>query len=410
MAYAILVTRPKDKCKKSKMRSLKVKDAHINRDENFKDIATHADPSLKHLNQHLIGNGDIYNAVKTAIDPIKYRSNQVGINEPVVSYDLLLTASPEYFYKTNSENKCTYIKRDDYDQRLTDWTEKAKAYLEKNHYCVGATLHLDETTPHIHATAIPFEKINGVYDTTKTNAKKVMYYKKFQNDYFKEVGLPLGLERGIENSKAEHQEVKTFYKDIAKRKAKYDLDIQEPTAKVERRIGRIETSATVETKSFFSNGTKIIARPNETIKGEALSISKYTIQEMAMGYATKTANLESQLRKSNVTISKNKTQIQHLQAQEKELVALKIKQQKTVANHQALKAINALHFGFIQHEMNNLASVAEMEKYKNRFAEFANAEKARIADQQKPMPAPKAIETNSKAVQQARERARGISF
>lgn len=73
---------------------------------------------------------------------------------------------------------------------------------------VKACVHLDESTPHIAAFAVPFDA-NG-----RLNAKAHLDGREKLSglqDEFAEVMEPLGLERGVKGSVAEHQKIQTYY-------------------------------------------------------------------------------------------------------------------------------------------------------------------------------------------------------
>lgn len=70
-------------------------------------------------------------------------------------------------------------------------------------------LHLDETTPHIHATICPM--YNG-----RLNSKKFIDgpqgLRRLQTEYAEKVSRKWGLERGVKGSKAKHQTLTEFYR------------------------------------------------------------------------------------------------------------------------------------------------------------------------------------------------------
>lgn len=108
-----------------------------------------------------------------------------------LSFNIVLSATPDYFYSPGED-----IKKTD-QEKLNKWVEASMKYLQKAHgkNLVNATLHMDEKTPHIHATVIPFCEKNGM---TNINAKE--YFKpetlnKAHDDYHEYMN-PLGILRG----------------------------------------------------------------------------------------------------------------------------------------------------------------------------------------------------------------------
>ncbi|PXV57131.1 plasmid recombination enzyme, partial [Dysgonomonas alginatilytica] len=114
-----------------------------------------------------------------------------------------------------------------------DWLKQT--YGEKN--LVSAVLHMDEKTPHIHATVVPIvtgerRKVKDI-KTQEINPDKKKYKKKskdasrlcaddvmarnklkeYQNSYA-EWMKPYGLDRGIDGSKAKHTETYEYYREL----------------------------------------------------------------------------------------------------------------------------------------------------------------------------------------------------
>lgn len=80
-------------------------------------------------------------------------------------------------------------------------------------------VHLDETTPHIQATICPMYngRLNqkGFFDGPEG-------LKQLRSDHAEKIGSKYGLQRGVEGSKAEHQAIRDFYREMKR----YDLKNQ----------------------------------------------------------------------------------------------------------------------------------------------------------------------------------------
>jgi len=135
---------------------------------------------------------------------IMARLPQKRRSDAVLAVDLFCGASPEYFRPDNPGAA------GEYDQeRMEAWRDRTMQWLGdtfgKN--LVSAHLHLDESTPHIQALVVPLDE-RGVL-----NAKKLfgpVALRTHQSTYA-EALAPLGLQRGVEGSKAKHQDVRRFY-------------------------------------------------------------------------------------------------------------------------------------------------------------------------------------------------------
>ena len=123
----------------------------------------------------------------------------------VLCVEMLLTASPEYF-RPDDPAKAGYYE----PEKLADFQQSVHGWLndEYGDRIVRAELHLDESTPHIHAYLVPLDergKLNcrGIFGGRQKLSQ-------FQ-DSFANAMSPLGLERGIRGSKAKHTKIQHYY-------------------------------------------------------------------------------------------------------------------------------------------------------------------------------------------------------
>lgn len=130
--------------------------------------------------------------------------------DAVLCVEVMLTASPEFF-RPDDHGKAGKWNAD----QLEQWKQENLKWLKETFgdCIVRAELHLDESTPHIHAYLVPLD------DLGKLNCKKLFGDRKklsdFQDSYAKAMA-PLGLERGIKGSRATHTQVKDYYAAVAK--------------------------------------------------------------------------------------------------------------------------------------------------------------------------------------------------
>ena len=128
----------------------------------------------------------------------------------VLCVEMLLTASPEYF-RPDDPSQAGYYQ----PQRLEDWKQAVHQWLD-NEYgddIVRAELHLDESTPHIHAYLVPLDERGKLNCRGLFGGREKL--SKFQDSYAKAMS-PLGLERGIKGSRAKHTAVKQYYAAVNK--------------------------------------------------------------------------------------------------------------------------------------------------------------------------------------------------
>ena len=162
---------------------------------NYRDRPTpNANPQQTHNNEHSLSSADL---VMTAI---KNKLPEKRRKDAVLCVEYLITASPDWIGWNKSD-----------EQKYFD---DAKRWLEDRHgkdNVIATTIHRDESTPHMIAYVVPL--VDG-----KLNAKKFLggreKLSKMQTDFADNVGKSVGLVRGLEGSKAEHQTIKQYYSNI----------------------------------------------------------------------------------------------------------------------------------------------------------------------------------------------------
>ena len=162
---------------------------------NYRDRPTpNANPQQTHNNEHSLSSADL---VMTAI---KNKLPEKRRKDAVLCVEYLITASPDWVSWHKSD-----------EQKYFD---DAKRWLEDRHgkdNVIATTIHRDESTPHMIAYVVPL--VDG-----KLNAKKFLggreKLSKMQTDFADNVGKSVGLVRGLEGSKAEHQTIKQYYSNI----------------------------------------------------------------------------------------------------------------------------------------------------------------------------------------------------
>jgi hypothetical protein len=123
-------------------------------------------------------------------------------DDQVRAMEVVLTASPDWF-KRGQDGQAE-------DMRESKWVADNLHFLkekfgEKN--VVSFTLHQDEKTPHVHAVVIPITDKNRLSADTLFNPKTLV---KLQTEYAAAMAEH-GLERGIEGSRRQHQDMKQVY-------------------------------------------------------------------------------------------------------------------------------------------------------------------------------------------------------
>lgn len=190
MAYGIA------RIAKLKAGNINSSELHVNRERNTPNANEQV------TNIRLIGEGDLRRLDDVVRDKI---SDQTIRKNAVLCVEMLLTASPEYF-RPQEPSRAGYYEA----QKLKAWQQAVTKWLDEEYgdRLVRAELHLDESTPHIHAYLVPLDergKLNcrGIFGGRQKLSQ-------FQDSYAAAMS-PLGLERGIKGSRAKHTKLKQYY-------------------------------------------------------------------------------------------------------------------------------------------------------------------------------------------------------
>ena len=196
MAYAIA------RLKKLKRSNIAGSASHANRERE----TPNADPSFENI--RFIGSNEreerLEDLVLAKIG--EHEQKRKIRTDGVYCVELLLSASASYF-RPDCPRLAGYYEQ----EKLDNWLEATHQWLvdEYGERIVRAELHLDEATPHIHAYFVPLDergqlRCNHFFD----GREKI---RSFQDSYYDTMRL-IGLERGIKGSRAQHQDIKDFYR------------------------------------------------------------------------------------------------------------------------------------------------------------------------------------------------------
>ena len=266
--------------------------AHIERTIKPKN----ADESRTHLNRELIKFPD---GVENRTQAIQYRLDTAGLtrkigNNQVRVIRILLTGTHEDMERITNEG------------RLDEWCNDNLKYLADTfgkENIVSAVLHMDEQTPHIHATLVPIvkeerkrrkkeEQVKKRYRKKPTNTVRLCAddimtrakLKSYQDTYAQSMS-GYGLQRGIDGSEARHITTRQYYRDLVQQTEQLQTDIgqlqdrketaQEELKRAKKEVqteklkGAATTAATNIAESvgslFGSNKVKTLERENRNL-------------------------------------------------------------------------------------------------------------------------------------------------
>ena len=160
-------------------------------------FTANADQSRSHQNEHDVSeSADAMQMIKNRL-PEKLRKNGV------LCIEHLITASPDWIGWNDKNAEAEFF------EQSRKWL--ADRYGSEN--VITTSIHRDETTPHLVAYVVPRDESGRLNARRWLGGRKLM--SEMQTDFANQV-RHLGLERGLEGSKAEHTTIKDFYAEVQK--------------------------------------------------------------------------------------------------------------------------------------------------------------------------------------------------
>ena len=276
--------------------------AHIERTVHPKN----ADRTRTHLNRELV---QFPEGVRNRTQAIAHRIETAGIRRKVSANQvkairILLTRSNKDMKQMEAEG------------RIEDWCNDSlkwirETYGEQN--LVSAVLHMDEKTPHIHATVIPIvtgerrkagqEEQNGKKKYRKKNPQDVRlcaddvmarHRLKHYQDTYAQAMNKYGLQRGVDGSLAKHISTMQYYKQLVEQQDSLQENIEnllgleeEAMKKLKQVKGEINvqkmkgaavnaTTAIADGVSSLFGGSKVkrLEEENENLKRNIVNLQK----------------------------------------------------------------------------------------------------------------------------------------
>lgn len=276
--------------------------AHIERTVHPKN----ADRTRTYLNRELV---QFPEGVRNRTQAIAHRIETAGIRRKVSANQvkairILLTGSNKDMKQMEAEG------------RIEDWCNDSlkwirETYGEQN--LVSAVLHMDEKTPHIHATVIPIvtgerrkagqEEQNGKKKYRKKNPQDVRlcaddvmarHRLKHYQDTYAQAMNKYGLQRGVDGSLAKHISTMQYYKQLVEQQDSLQENIEnllgleeEAMKKLKQVKGEINvqkmkgaavnaTTAIADGVSSLFGGSKVkrLEEENENLKRNIVNLQK----------------------------------------------------------------------------------------------------------------------------------------
>lgn len=339
MGYAVLHLE-KAKGADSKM------SAHIERTSHPKN----ADETRTHLNRELV---QFPEGVNNRTEAIAKRIESADIKRKIA--DNQVRAIRVLLTGTNED-----MKRMEADGTLGNWCDDNLKWLRETfgkENVVSAVLHMDEQTPHLHATVIPIvtgerrkakqEQQNGKKKYRKKNSQAarlcvddVMTQKKLKHfqDTYAETMNKYGLQRGVDGSEARHISTNQYYRDLLNQTEDIQEDITlllKQREETERELSKIKSKA--KTEKLKNTATETMTAITSGV-GSLFGSGKLKELERA------NEELHQKISLRNGEIENMKVKIQHMQEQHsKQIHNLKgLHNQELEAKDREISRLNTL--------------------------------------------------------------------
>ena len=187
---------------------------HIER----KTMPKNADPTRTHLNRELVQFPD---GVADRTEAISHRIRTADIRRKITpdqvrAIRIVLSGTHEDMVRVQDEG------------RLGEWCDDNLQWLHRTfgrENTVSAVLHMDEHTPHIHATVVPIvtgEAVRLCADDLLTRERLVAYH-----DSYAAAMAKYGLQRGIRGSEARHTTTAQYYRDLKWQTGELEANVQQ---------------------------------------------------------------------------------------------------------------------------------------------------------------------------------------
>ena len=268
---------------------------HIER----KTMPKNAAPTRTHLNRELV---EFPDGVADRTGAISHRIRTAGIRRKITpdqvrAIRIVLSGTHEDMVKVQDEG------------RLAEWCDDNLQWLHRTfgrENTVSAVLHMDEHTPHIHATVVPIvtgerrkakrkqvegkrtyrKKANAVRlcaDDLLTRERLIAYH-----DSYAEAMAKYGLQRGVRGSEARHITTAQYYRDLKRQTGELEANVRQlqteqqqaerqleevrkevKSEKLEAAKTEVKTALVAKVGSLLGSGRlKELEADNRTLQGE----------------------------------------------------------------------------------------------------------------------------------------------
>ena len=282
---------------------------HIER----KTVPKNADPTRTCLNRELV---DFPDGVTDRTGAINHRIRTAGIKRKITpdqvrAIRIVLSGTHEDMMKVQDEG------------RLNEWCADNLQWLHRTfgrENTVSAVLHMDEHTPHIHATVVPIvtgerrkakkkQQAEGkrTYrkktDAIRLCADDVLTREKLSayHDSYAEAMAKYGLQRGIRGSEARHTTTAQYYRDLKRQTGELEANVQQlqtERQQAEQKLDEVKQGIKSEKLEAAKTEAKaaLVAKVGSLLGGGKLKAEREGFQQRIAELENKNARLEQYIK------------------------------------------------------------------------------------------------------------------
>ena len=271
-------------------------------------IAPNVDSTRTHLNRELV---ELPEGVTVRDEAIAHRIKSAGIKRKITpdqvrAIRVMMSGTHEDMMKIQK------------DGRIDEWCNDSMEWLHKTfgrENTVSAVLHMDETTPHIHATIVPIVTGEHRKAKQKQTEGKRSYRKKadaarlcaddvlnrdkligYHDDYAK-IMDKYGLLRGMRGSEAKHVTTAQYYRDLKRQMGELETDVhqlQSEKDEVEKQLKQVKKEIKTDKLEAVKTEAKtaIIAKVGSLLGSGEIKELKQENRQLHEEVATRDESIE----------------------------------------------------------------------------------------------------------------------
>lgn len=281
---------------------------HIER----KTTPKNADPTRTHLNRELI---EFLGGVTNRNEAISHRLKSAGLTRKIGTNQVrairfILSGSPKDMKQIEQAGKL-----DEWCRNSVEWMKRT--YGSEN--VVSAVLHMDEETPHIHATLIPIvqterrkkkseklvkknyrKKPSGAARLSANDIMTRQKLKAYQDGYALAMAK-YGLKRGIVGSEARHTTTAQYYRDLKRQTGELEANVQQlqtERQQAEQKLDEVKQGIKSEKLEAAKTEAKaaLVAKVGSLLGGGKLKAEREGFQHRITELENQNARLEQRIK------------------------------------------------------------------------------------------------------------------